>query len=248
MRARALVLALLALPLGGCFSSSEGPRLASPTTDPVVPPPTPTSPTKAYTPPDFSDPGYVTNATWHVGDAWDYYGDLGHYRAVRVVAMAQKGNDTFFQTRESEGTQGNAPNSRYSRWINASSWTVVNRTDERGLGTTYAPPAPERFLRNGSYRYNFTVAGQTTQVYANVLYTGRPVVTLPWGEVVKGARFEHRTLTIDPHNAQQRIFIVRVFAQEWGNELSYQLGEDAEVFSLHAARYGARQQGELVPS
>src|SRR5581483_12147538 len=183
---------LLLLPLAGCGSPSGdgGPRLASPTDTPIVTPHTPS--TKPPVQPNLSDPGYVTNATWHVGDAWDYRGESGHYVAVRVVAESKGEKGPLFQTQEYQGTLGSPPNVHYSRWIDGASWLALNRTDEGGPRTTYAPGAPERFLHNGTYRYNQSSVGIADALVANVLYTGRPTVTLPWGEVVKAARFEHR--------------------------------------------------------
>lgn len=244
MRLRAWGMILLLLPLAGCGSSGDGPRLASPTDTSIVPPPTPT--TRPLPAPNLSDPGYVTNASWHVGDAWDYHGVGGHYLAVRVVAQAQVGNATRFRTEEYQGTIGNPPNVHYSRWVDASSWLALNRTEEGGLRTLYAPGAPERFLRNGTYRYNETSPGVANALVANVLYTGRPTVTLPWGEVVKAARFEHRIVIEDKSKALMRVLATHVFAEEWGNDLSFQIGESAESYSLVAARYGGRQQGTLT--
>lgn len=240
------MLVLLLLPLAGCFGD-DGPRLAQPTDEPIVPPTRPPSPTRApSTPPNLQDPGYATNATWHVGDAWDYVAPSRRYHAIRVVESVEAGNTTFFRTQEAEGVLGSPPNVRYSRWIDGDNWTLVNRTEAQGLRTTYSPPAPERFLRNGTYRYNASGGGESSSFVANVHYTGRPNVTMPWGEILRAARFEHRIVEFLPGGSQNRVLAVLVFAGEWGNLVSYQLGEDAETYSLAAARYGVKQQGQLV--
>ncbi|GEM_PF-4482008 len=247
MRWRAAILALLASGLVGCLGHGAGDeRLAQPTDVSVVPP-TPTPSTKPPPTPDLSDPGYVTNATWHVGDAWDYETSSGHARTIRVVREAQVGNATFFVTQETEGVAGSTPRASYSRWIDASNWTVANLTDSHGFQTTYSPRLPDRVLRNSSYQYNQTYPGETDAVYANVLYTGRPSVTLPWGEVLQAARFEHRMVEVFPDKSQQRIFAVHVFSADYGNDLSYQIGEQAEVYNLVAVRYGEKSHGSLLP-
>lgn len=249
VRLRGLLLALLASGLVGCFGHSDDTSgLAQPTDKPVVPPTPVSTPDKPLPPPDFSDPGYITNATWHVGDAWDYVSDGGHYHTIRVVDAAQVGNDTFFVTHETEGVVGNDARDAYSRWINASSWEATNLTDARfGARTVFAPGQPIRVLRNASFSFNMSFPGETDRFYSNVRYAARPKVTLPWGEVVVAGRFEYRTVEVLPDGSQQRILTVRLFSDDYGNDVSYTPTDGGETYTLEAVSYAGRSHGNLLP-
>lgn len=249
MRRRALLLALLASGLAGCFGhGADTGGLAQPTDKPVVPPTPVSPPERPVTPPDYSDPGYLTNATWHVGDAWDYVSDAGNYHTLRVAAVSQVGNATFFVTRETDGVVGNDPRFVYARWINAASWNATNLTDLRfGARTVYAPGAPTRVLRNASFSFNASIPGETDQFYTNVRYAARPRVTLPWGDVVVAGRFEHRTVEVLPDKSQQRILAVHIFSGDYGNDVSYTPTDGGETFQLKAVSYAGRSHGSLLP-
>lgn len=248
MRLRALMLVLLSLPLAGCFSHGDDEELMVPTNASIFPPPPTVSTTRPPPPtPNFNDPGYVTTATWHVGDQWDWVAPSRRYHSTRVVASYNASGTTWFVTHEQEGILDSDPNIVFTRWVNATSWTYPNATSSRGLVTTYTPPAPERFLRNGTYRYNATASGSRDSAVANVFYTGRLNVTLPWGEIVRAARFAHYAVLTRNGGETVRQIQTHVFAQEYGNDLSFQLGDDAEVYALASVRYGPAEHGTLVP-
>ncbi|MEA3199904.1 MAG: hypothetical protein QOE90_1332 [Thermoplasmata archaeon] len=247
MRLRAAFLALLALPLAGCFAHAPDDRLAQPTDQPAIPvPPTPDVATPP--PPDYSDPGYVTNATWHVGDGWDYAAKSGRYHTVRVVASAVRDNHTWFQTRETDVYPGSPPNDEYARWVDATTWTVANGTDSRGFVTRYAPPAPERFLRNGTYAYNVTLAAGPLSILANAYYQGRPPIALPWGQTVYPARIAHYVTATHADRSHDYTIALHWFAGEYGNDVRYQLTQDADVYDLVAVVYGGVAHNHLLPT
>lgn len=248
MRLRAFVpVLLLVLPvlLAGCFDGDEGkPRLAQPTTVPAgpTPPPTLTNPVVQL---DFKDPGYRMNATWSVGDAWDWESDKGRYMTLRVLEARQEGNRTLYLVEETAGHGRNPPNSRQRSWIDGSTWMRLNVTDVQGFLTTFAPGQPLRYLKNGSYNYTertFDHAGrvvENTSVAANVAYVNNDVVIrLPWGNVATG-KLDHRILTTDKDKNRVRTQVTHWVNRDLANDVQFQYNLE-ETFTLTAAKVNGR--------
>ena len=255
MRLRASIpvflLALLAgTTMAGCFEPDEDkPRLAQPTNATAGPkvPVTPSNPVIVL---NFSDPGYRMNATWHVGDGWDWESDKGRFRTMRVVESRSVGGATHYLVEETAGKVGNPPNARSHSWVDGETWRKLNTTDIQGWLTTYAPGLPLRHNHNGSYNYTeqrFDQLGRRMEnytVYANVAYVNNDVVIrLPWAQVATG-KLEHRIVAVDASRAQNRTQITHWVSRDYANDVRFQIDLD-ETFTLTAARVDGRTFREL---
>lgn len=250
LRASFLVLLLFAPLFAGCSDDDEGePRLARPTnvTAGPTPPPTVTNPVIQL---DYNDPGYRMNATWSVGDGWDWESNQGRYLTMRVLEARPVGNRTLYQVEETAGHGVNPPNSRQRAWIDGSTWMRLNLTDVAGFVTTFTPGQPLRALRNGSYNYServFDQAGrmvENTSVLANVAYVNNDVVIrLPWGNVATG-KLDHRILSIDKDKDRVRTQVTHWVNRDLANDVQFQYNLE-ETYTLTAAKVNGRTYREL---
>ena len=248
MRRRALgLLALLLLPgLAGCFGDDgNGARLAVPT-NVTAGPTQPTLPTNEVVVLDFKDPGYAMNATWQVGDGWDWESNESRYRTMRVLEAKAVGNRTHYLVEETSGRIGNPPNARQRAWVEGGTWLRLNLTDVAGWLTVYTPGLPHRYTRNGTYNYTETVydnLGRRVEnhtVYANVAYVNNGVVIrVPWGNVAT-AKFDHRTVVVDnADKSQTRTLVTRWMSRDLANDVQVTY-DHGETYTLVAAKVGGR--------
>lgn len=252
-RLRAALLVLLVAPfaaVAGCFDGGDEPPLAQPTTSPVSIPsrPVPATPTVVF---NFSDPGYVMNGSWRVGDGWDYESNRSSYRKMRVVDSRVVGDRTDFLVEETFGIIGNAPRSRTSVWVDGGNWTRLNETDFLGTSVVYQPGQPLRYHKNGTFGYNETaysprgVAVEKREVAATSRLVGRQTLLFPWG-YVEAAKVEHRMVTREGE-ALSRTLVTRWVHRDYLNDVRIHVdgGDGGEVFVLVAAQVGDLRRGSL---
>lgn len=247
-----LLLVLLALPaLAGCFGDDEtdGVRLARPTNVTAGPkiPPILSNPVIVL---DYDDPGYRMASNWSPGDGWDWESNLSRYRTMRVLEAVPADGRTLYLVEETFGHVGNPPNARQRSWVDGGAWTRTNLTDSQRFTTLFTPGEPLRYAKNGSYNYTertYDPAGRMTEnrtVYTNVAYVNNGVIIkLPWGNVAT-AKFDDRTLTVDPVNGRNRHLVTRWINDDLANLVQWQLNY-GEAYTLTAAKVGGRTFRDL---
>jgi hypothetical protein len=250
VRAALLVLLVVSPLLAGCFDNELAPGLARPTSSPVLPPvPVPTPPAaKLFDP---ADPGFAMNATWSVGDGWDYEsnGSNGQFRAVRVLEARAVGNRTLYLTEESFGRIGGRAAGKNLNWIDGNSWSLLNVTDGSGTRLHYDPPKPLRFFRNMTFAYNETGVDRftgglihNTHFTFSFLESHREVRRAPCGNVA-AVRILHDTYV---NAAREPLSTTYWVHEDYANPIHYDI--EGEGWALVASRVQGRECGVLQPT
>lgn len=252
---RALLLLALLTPvaaLAGCLDSDDEERpLLVPTNSSVgIPRATPpVTPTVVY---NFSDPGYVMEGQWRVGDGWDYESNRSNFRKVRVLDARFVNGTVHYLLEEKIGKVGNPSRGRTLEWVEGTNWTRLNRTDIAGTRAVFEPGQPLRFLKNGTYSYNVTFfdAGGTVrerhEVAANSRLVGRQTLLFPWG-YVEAAKVEHRVSTRVGETIT-RTLVTGFVHRDYLNDVRYVIDDTAgnvEAYTLVAAQVGDLRRGTL---
>lgn len=243
---RALLVAVLVLPLAGCLEGDEGPRLAQPTDKPLVlPNDEPVRPTGARY--DLNDPGYVVTGSWRVGDGWDYESNKSSYRRLRVVDERKEGVVTYFRVEETSGRVGSSATLKRSLWVDGRAWLVVNATSG-AASEAWKPGLPLRHWRNASTTFDHTTTSSGATASESVQLTSRLLpnpqsVLFPWG-YVEAKRVEQRLVTRGANNATAVSIETHWPHRDYLNDVQYLV--DGELFKLTGARVGDFRRGTLA--
>jgi len=246
VRAAPALALLLLLPLAGCLTGDdgdgEGPRLAQPTDAPAEVPrrvANDTRPDPAR--PDFDDPGFVLNAPWRPGDAWDWE-SAERWRSLRVLEERTVDGRAYLRVLQANSTLRPGLVTKLEWWVDARTYAKVNQTNVvNARDATFTPPAPGlRAFQNASLAYNETGEPRNATVRTNVWYSGVERTQSVWGTVETG-HVEHRIVRTGHDPA--RVLLVRHVSRLYGNDVAYE--ENDERFRLVAVRFGGMERGVL---
>ena len=242
---------MLSAAYSGCLggsSTANGVRMAQPTDEPIEVPSFKNQ-TVANRTPDFTDAGYIMNATWHVGDEWHYLSNKTNVRFVKVLREEFVGNARKLVVEESGMPAGNEnPVWRAIAYYDAKTLAQENLTYVRGyLSYQWGPGAPRgTYLHNGTFAYNETELHNGTvferrAVRVNSFFANYQSVVLPWGRVEAG-RVEHRILLTDTEGDSVRQLVIHFPYRDYGIDAQY-VDEDDELWRLLYVRYGSLTLG-----
>lgn len=251
MRATALAWLLLApAAVSGCLGDDgEGEQLAQPTSASIVIPraATPRPPTVFNT----SDPGYVVEGSWRMGDGWDYESNRSHLRRIRVLDQRLIDGSTKLLLETTDLSSSGTVQSVTRAWVDPRGWLVLNETDERGGQSRYTPGLPLRFWRNATTSYEHARVDATGRVLSNETVTlfsryfaGHQTLQFPWG-YVEAKRVEHLTSVRVGDGPRSESIVVHWVHEDYLNDVQFQL-PDGETYKLTAARAGDFRRGQLA--
>ena len=250
MRVAVVALLLLVVPtLSGCLGGAEDDGLAKPTDKPIVVPPTRATPTPPRTF-NTSDPGYVVDASWRIGDGWDYLSDKENVRRVRVLDQRLVNGATLFMLETTRVAKGGAVESVNVSWVDPRGWLLLNDTAQSGAGDRYQPGMPVRFWRNATVSFEHVrlgvgggVVGNDTMTIFSRLFPTHQTLQFPWG-YVEAKRVEHLVATTRSDGSRTEQTIVHWMHKDYLNDVQFALA-DGETYTLTAARAGEFRRGQL---
>lgn len=262
VRSRALLLIVLtALPIGCLGDEVEGPRLAQPTDTPVEIPGENVAPQRSGPPVDqsgrllvnFSDPGYVVEGEWSVGDSWYYETNQSpwNFRSMTVKERRVENGRDVFVIEEKFGMIDQAAKVVLTSLVDARNYTRIRATDNEGSTIRYDPPANTiRLLRNASSSWNETgvnprgIAWNDRHV-VNSYFAGFDRIELLWGES-RAARIEHRDFVTPASGERTDSTLIRWVDRTYLNDVAIQRAGSEQRFLLVGARVGGQEWGSLL--